>query len=40
MPYWVFIAAGLLALVVALLTVGYKAYKAAVSDPLDSIKYE
>jgi len=40
MPYWVFIAAGLLALFMALITVSYKAYIAAISDPLDAIKYE
>lgn len=40
MPYWVFIAAGLLALLMALITVSYKAYRAANSDPLDAIKYE
>jgi putative ABC transport system permease protein len=40
MPYWVFIVSGLLALMLALITVSYKAYKAAVSDPLDAIKYE
>ncbi len=40
MPYWVFVVSGLLALVLALITVSYKAYKAAVSDPLESINYE
>jgi len=40
MPYWVFIASGILALIMALITVSYKAYRAAVSDPLNSIKYE
>lgn len=40
MPYWVFIVSGLIALLLALLTVSYKAYRAAVSDPLDAIKYE
>ncbi|MCB2207119.1 MAG: ABC transporter permease [Bacteroidetes bacterium] len=40
MPYWVFIAASLLALLMALITVSYKAYRAATSDPLDAIKYE
>ena len=40
MPYWVFAASGAMALVVAIITVSYKAYKAAISDPLDSIKYE
>lgn len=40
MPWWVFMASGAAALVVSLVTVSYKAYKAAISDPLDSIKYE
>ena len=40
MPYWVFAAAGTLALILALLTVSYRAYRSASSDPLDAIKYE
>jgi putative ABC transport system permease protein len=40
MPYWVFVAAGVLALLMALITVSYKAYRAAISDPLNAIKYE
>ena len=40
MPYWVFLAAGLIALLLALFTVSYRAYRAASSDPLDAIKYE
>jgi putative ABC transport system permease protein len=40
MPFWVFIISGLMALLLALLTVGYRAYKSAISDPLNSIKYE
>jgi putative ABC transport system permease protein len=40
MPYWVFISAGILALMMALITVSYKAYRAATSDPLNAIKYE
>jgi|ETNmetMinimDraft_26_1059896.scaffolds.fasta_scaffold01220_4 putative ABC transport system permease protein len=40
MPYWVFFASGILALVLAILTVGYRAFRSATSDPLDSIKYE
>ncbi len=37
---WVFVVAGLIALVIALLTVGAKAIKAAVSNPSDSLRYE
>jgi len=37
---WVFVAAGLIALFIALLTVGAKAIKAAVSNPADSLRYE
>jgi len=40
MPYWVFFASGLLALILAVVTVSYRAYRAASSDPLESIKYE
>lgn len=40
MPIWVFIIAGILALVMALITVGYRAFITAISDPLNSIKYE
>ena len=39
-PYWVFIASGLLALLLAVVTVSYQAYKAASADPVESIKYE
>lgn len=37
---WVFIAAGLIALIIALLTVSSKAIKAALSNPADSLRYE
>jgi len=40
MPYWVFIFSGILTLILAILTVSYRAYRAAASDPLDAIKYE
>jgi putative ABC transport system permease protein len=37
---WVFLAAGLIALTIALLTVSSKAIKAALSNPADSLRYE
>ena len=40
MPYWVFIVSGLLALILAIITVSHRAYKSATSDPLDAIKDE
>jgi putative ABC transport system permease protein len=40
LSWWVFAAAGLTALVVALLTVGYHAVKSALADPVKSLRYE
>ncbi len=40
MPYWVFIISGLLALILAVLTVSYRAYRSATANPLDAIKEE
>jgi putative ABC transport system permease protein len=37
---WIFIAAGLLSLIVAVLTVSYQSLKAAFSNPVDSLRYE
>lgn len=37
---WIFLAAALLSLVVAVLTVSYQSIKAALSNPADSLKYE
>jgi len=37
---WVFPAAGAIAFVVALLTVGYQSAKAAAANPIDSLRYE
>jgi putative ABC transport system permease protein len=37
---WVFVGAGLLTLMIALLTVSYQAVKAALSDPATSLRYE
>jgi putative ABC transport system permease protein len=38
--YWEFITAGLAALLIAILTVAFQAIKAAIQNPVDSIKYE
>lgn len=38
--WWEFVLAGALALVIALLTVGYQAVKAALSNPVESLRYE
>ena len=37
---WVFMAAGVTALVLALLTIGFKSFKAATANPADSLRYE
>ena len=37
---WVFVASGLITLIIALLTVSSKAIKAALSNPADSLRYE
>lgn len=38
--WWVFVLAGGLALLIALLTVAYQAIKAAVANPVKSLRYE
>ena len=38
--WWVFVLAGLLALVIALVTVSYQAIKAARANPVDALRYE
>ena len=38
--WWIFIVAGLAALLVALLAVGYQSIRAAVANPVDSLRYE
>lgn len=40
MPYWVFLGAALLAIVIAVITVSSQAIKAANSDPIKSLRYE
>jgi ABC-type antimicrobial peptide transport system permease subunit len=37
---WIFVIAGILALVIALLTVGYQSVKAAIKNPVDALRYE
>ncbi len=37
---WIFFLSGLMALVIALLTVSYQSIKAALSNPVDSLRYE
>ncbi|MFO7445785.1 MAG: ABC transporter permease [Ignavibacteriaceae bacterium] len=37
---WLFIAAGFIALIIALVTVSFQAFKAATANPVESLKYE
>ncbi len=39
-PFWVFIGAGILAYLVALLTVSFQAFKAARTEPVNALRYE
>jgi predicted permease len=39
-PYWIFLGAGILAYLIALLTVSTQAFKAARTDPVRALKYE
>ncbi len=38
--FWVFVLSGLMALFIALATVGFQAVRAATADPVDSLRYE
>jgi len=38
--WWIFIAAGLLALIIALLTISFQSIKAAVANPVKSLRTE
>jgi len=40
LSWWIFLLAGLIALVIALLTVSFQSYKAAVKNPVESLRYE
>ena len=40
LPFWIYLGAGILAYLVALLTVGYQAFKAARTEPVNAMKYE
>jgi putative ABC transport system permease protein len=40
MPYWMFFAAGILAAVIALITISFQAIKAAVANPVESLRTE
>ncbi|MCK9212417.1 MAG: FtsX-like permease family protein, partial [Ignavibacteriaceae bacterium] len=40
LSWWMFVFSGLIALMIALITVGYQAIKAAVANPAVSIRYE
>ena len=37
---WIFLAAGALALVIALLTISFHSFRAAASQPIDALRYE
>ena len=37
---WIFVFAGIIALTIALLTISYQAIKAALADPVKSLRYE
>jgi putative ABC transport system permease protein len=38
--WWVFLLAGLLAILIALLTVSWQSYKAAGKNPVEALRYE
>ena len=40
MSWWIFALAGIIALGIALLTVSFQSYKAAIKNPVDSLRYE
>jgi putative ABC transport system permease protein len=40
LTWWIFVSTGVLALLIALLTVGYQSVRAALADPVKALKYE
>ncbi len=40
LSWWIFLVAGLAAFAIALLTVSYQAIKAALANPVESLRYE
>jgi putative ABC transport system permease protein len=38
--WWMFIASGILTLIIAVLTISYQAFKSAISDPVEALRYE
>ena len=40
MPWWIFLAAGILAAVIALITISFQAVKAAIANPVKSLRTE
>jgi len=40
MPWWIFIVAGIVAALIALITISFQAIKAAVSNPVKSLRTE
>ena len=40
LSWWIFLGAGLIALVIAVLTVSYQAIKAALANPVKALRYE
>ena len=40
MSWWVFVLSGGIALLIAILTVGFQAIKAATANPVEALRYE
>jgi putative ABC transport system permease protein len=38
--YWIFLLAGILALIIALLTVSWQSWRAATRNPVEALRYE
>jgi putative ABC transport system permease protein len=39
-PWWIFALGGVLSLVIAIMTISFQAIRAAVANPVESLKYE